>query len=236
MRTRWIGRAAYAALGALLGTSAVGGAQADEVRLKSGTTIRATVADRDAQHVLLRVPRDEIAAVNGKPLPEPPAQGHEAPAFQVTDLSGGRQAIPDPAGRATLLQFWASWCPYCRSDMALLKDLHARYQEQGLRILAVSTDQEVEKLKTFVQEHQLPYPIVANAQQAAQGEEALPARYEVNGIPAYYVIDPNGRISALMSGAAAGRKAELERALTAALQVARKAGRSSSSSDRRAPR
>ena len=208
--------------GAMAGLAFAGAASADDVRLKDGTKLRATVADRDPKYVLLRVSRDQVATVNGKPLASPPEEGQAAPPFEMADLSRNRQAIPDPVGRATLLKFWASWCPYCRGDIALMKDLQAKYGDKGLRILAVSTDQDLEKLKSFVAEQQLPYPVVAGGLPGAKEGEALPERYEVSGIPVYFVVDANGRIMKIIHGAAKSKGDELEHALTAALQVTRR--------------
>lgn len=174
-------------------------AQAEKVRLKDGTEFSAQVLGRDAEHVALAVARGQVDAVDGKPLPAPVATGTNAPAFEAMDLSGARHSLGS-GGKVALLKFWATWCPHCRSDVALMKTLFARYRDQGLQLLTISVDRDVTALREFVRRERLPYPVIAAYETQGSDESRLPERYEMQGVPAYYVIDSNGTIAQTLSG------------------------------------
>ena len=177
-----------------------GVAQAGKIRLKDGTEFSAEVLERNAEHVMLAVPRAQIDALDGEPLPAPVAAGTNAPAFAALDLSGAKHAVPDPSWAATLVQFWATWCPHCRTDVPLLTQWASRYGDQGLRIVSVSVDKDLKALRDFVRAHQIPYSVIALHDQPDGGLPTLPERYEMRGVPAYYVIDAQGVIAQTASG------------------------------------
>ena len=174
-------------------------AQAGKIRLKDGTEFSAEVLERNAEQVMLAVPRAQIDAVDGEPLPEPVASGTNAPAFTALDLSGAKHAVPDPSRAATLVQFWATWCPHCRTDVPLLTEWSARYGDR-LRIVSVSVDKDLKALRDFVRAHRIPYPVIALHDQPDGRVLTLPERYEMRGVPAYYVIDAQGVIAQTASG------------------------------------
>jgi peroxiredoxin len=214
MRRAWLkagGRAAAAAV--VVGLLGVGSALAERIKLTDGAELSAEVVDRSPESLIVRVPRTAVATVDGQPLPPPLLEGAPAPAFHATDLAGVARSLTDSAGQVTLLQFWASWCPYCRKDLPLMKQLFAQHEGKGVRIVTVSIDEDLEKLKAFVGNEAVPYPIIA-----AAGQPGLPELYETRGIPAYFLIDQRGRIAGVWRGSVTqvadpGQKTELEQRL-----------------------
>ena len=197
-------------------------AAADHIELKDGTTVSGAVLGKDGQSVVIRVPRADVASVNGQALPPPVTAGMPAPAFTGVDLNGVPHTIPDASGRVTLVKFWATWCPHCRSDVPLVKDLATRYQQRGFQVLAVSIDQDVGKLQAFVREQQLPYPVIATHGPSVSTEQAgIPDRYEAQGVPAYYVIDRAGMIVQASSGSFVEGKRDLDSLITPLLPPAK---------------
>ncbi len=204
---RRVGRAAIGGIvSAVLCGSQAG--VADEITLKDGTKVSATVLQRDGESVILQVPRAAIDAVNGAPLPLPVAVGSPAPAFTAVDLAGVTRTLSEHRGRPVLMQFWASWCPHCRSDLALMKRLFAQYQGRQLGMVTVSIDQDVETLRAFVKKQQVAYPVIA-----ASAHPDLAERYELQGVPAYYLIDADGVIAKTWSGSVSERPADFEDAV-----------------------
>ncbi|MDP3766660.1 MAG: TlpA disulfide reductase family protein, partial [Dehalococcoidia bacterium] len=167
----------------------------ERIKLNDGTELSASVVDRDAESLVVRVPRAAIATVDDRPLPPPVEVGAVAPAFTATDLTGVARSVGQAQGQATLLQFWASWCPYCRKDVELMKMLLTRYGDRGLRIVTVSIDEDLNKLKAFVAEHALPYSVIS-----VSALPDLPAKYEARGVPGYYLIDGQGVIAGVWRG------------------------------------
>jgi peroxiredoxin len=166
------------------------------------------VLEKNGEAVILGLPRAAVASVDGHPLPPPVAAGTPAPGFSVVDTHGAPQSLEAYRGHATLLQFWATWCPHCRSDLPLMKELAARHQDQGLRILTVSIDRDAAALTAFLRDHPLPYPVISMA-----AAPELPDRYETQGVPAYFLIDPTGVIVQTWSGSVTERESDFEQVL-----------------------
>ena len=198
-------------LGLLLGIIGVHrNVHAAQVKLTDGTEVTGTVVGRDGQSIMLKLQRSSVASINGKPLPPPVIAGSVAPAFSVVDLSGTTQTLGSAKGEVTLLQFWASWCPHCRHDVELLKDVFAKYQGKGVRIVTVSMDQDQKALATFLQGQPLPYPVVAAYSKPNTPESRLPDLYETQGIPAYVFVDARGTIADVMAGSMAESRVDLD--------------------------
>lgn len=192
---------------------------AETVRLKDGTEVSAVVLRKDRDGVLLQVARDQVDSINGEPLPEAVVEGSAAPDFVAVDLNGTTHALSDPSAKVTLLKFWASWCPYCRADINTVKDLYSRYQDKGLRVLAISVDQDVDKLRAFLQKEPLPYPVIPTTGDGLSAQQAaLSERYETHGIPSYFVI-AKGKIAKTIAGSVSAGKQDLETPLKALLGV-----------------
>ena len=190
-------------------------ASADRIRFRDGTEVSATLVQKDGDSVIVRLPRSAISTVNGEPLPLPVVPGAAAPDFKVVDLSGATHSMAENRGHVTLLQFWATWCPHCRSDLKLMKTLLPRYQDKGLRILTVSVDRDVETLQGFLRHDPLPYPVISAASQPD-----LLERYEMEGIPAYYLIDAQGTIVKIWRGSVTESSSDFESTLTSQLASA----------------
>ena len=191
------------------------------IQLKDGKEFSGAVMGKDGESIVVRVPRAAVQAIDGQPLPPPVAAGAKAPAFTVVDLNGNQHALPDKDSKATVVVFWATWCPHCRSDVPLLKELTTKYADKGLQILAVSIDRDLEKLKQFVAQEQLPYPVIASEGPGISSEQAaLPDRYESQGVPGYYMVDGKGVITKTVSGSVTEGKVDLEGHIRSLLGIA----------------
>ena len=202
-RDVWIGL-----VGIWLASCAGPSAGAAEIRLKDGTKFAGTIVRKDPDSVLVRLDRAAVTAVDGQPMTPPLVAGAQAPDFKAVDLNGATQALADNHGQVTLLQFWASWCPHCRRDVSLMKDLFAQYQNKGLKIVTVSIDRDRSALKTFIQSEQLPYSVIH-----ADDQSLLPDLYEAQGVPTYVLIDGKGAVMKTRSGSLTEMANEFKAAL-----------------------
>ncbi len=98
----------------------------------------------------------------------------------VEDLDGNTISSHDWHGKVTFVNFWATWCRPCLEEIPDLVKLQERYGDY-LQIIGVSTDDgPVERVKEFVQEHGINYPVVMNTpelQDAFPGVFALPTSF-----------------------------------------------------------
>jgi peroxiredoxin len=109
--------------------------------------------------------------------------------FTLSDLRGKTWTLKGLRGKVVLVNFWATWCPPCRSEMPDLEALYIQFQNQGFVILAIS-DEEASKVKPFVDEYRITYPVLLDPGRKVTTE------FNVEGIPKSFVYDRDGRLAA----------------------------------------
>ena len=110
--------------------------------------------------------------------------------FTLTDLQGKSWTLKDLKGKVVLVNFWATWCPPCRKEMPDLEALYNRYKDQGFVILALSEDEETNKVAPFIAEQKISYPILLDPGQKVNN------LFQVEGIPKSFVYDRDGKLVA----------------------------------------
>lgn len=178
-------------------------ASGETIRLNTkGKTIEANVLQLDDEQVIIGVPRELIATVDGQPLAAPLKEGSAAPAFTAADLAGTTQSVGDGKAKVTLLHFWVHWCPHCRSDAPQIQALYNQYRDNSsIRIITINLDQQREKVDAFITAHQVTYPVVMDAEAShAAGGKPLHELYQVRGFPVTFLIDRQGIIRHKLSG------------------------------------
>jgi peroxiredoxin len=125
----------------------------------------------------------------------PLAVGALAPDFALADLDGKRRSLSDYRGKVVMLNFWASWCGHCRSEIPALVAVYGDYKDQGLEIVAVSVGEDPTELKTFVQENGMTFTVLADSLTATM------APYQLRSVPTSYFLDAQGVIREVYNGA-----------------------------------
>jgi thiol-disulfide isomerase/thioredoxin len=116
------------------------------------------------------------------------ARARMAPAFQLTTIDGQEVSIDSLAGKAVLLDFWATWCGPCREALPHMKEIAKTFQGEALVILSVSLDGDEGKWKTYVAENGMTW-----LQDRDGGFEGPISRlFSVNAIPHTFTIDADG--------------------------------------------
>ncbi len=114
--------------------------------------------------------------------------GSTAPDFTLKDISGNAVSLSSFKGKPVLLNFWATWCPYCRKERAHLNALYKEYQDKGLIILSVSTDQSAAKVKEYLKQTPAEFIVLSDSSGVAA------SLYSVGGLPTSYLINRDGII------------------------------------------
>ena len=112
-----------------------------------------------------------------------------APVSEITmeDLDGRQISSRDWQGKATIVNFWATWCAPCLEEIPDLIQLQDRYPDH-LQIVGVSMDEgPVEEVKAFVREHGMNYPVVMTTPEL---QRSFPG---VFALPTSFILDPEVR-------------------------------------------
>ena len=118
-----------------------------------------------------------------------------APNFSREDLSHKKINLASYHGKVILLNFWATWCAPCLTEMPTFKEWQKQYGSDKFQVIGVSMDDAAPEVIATVARLKLNYPVV-------MGDEHLGAAYGgVLGLPVTFLIDRAGKISARFQGA-----------------------------------
>ncbi|MCG8475465.1 MAG: AhpC/TSA family protein [Cytophagales bacterium] len=119
--------------------------------------------------------------------------GAKAPEINLETPDGKMFALSSLKGKYVLIDFWASWCGPCRKENPHVVKLYKKYHSQGLEILGVSLDQKKKAWMKAINDDQLKWHHVSDLK-GFTSEAA--EKYQVQAIPATFLIDPEGVIIA----------------------------------------
>ena len=121
--------------------------------------------------------------------------GNQAIDFQLQSLDGKSVKLSDFRGKPVLLNFWATWCGPCRSEMPYLQQINDAMKDQGLVILAVEAGENSTIVQQFMTGLNLTMPTLLDL------DKAVAKSYSVTAIPFTFLIDKNGVIQKKVIGA-----------------------------------
>ncbi|HYP52078.1 MAG TPA: cytochrome c biogenesis protein CcdA [Pyrinomonadaceae bacterium] len=116
-----------------------------------------------------------------------------APEVELKTLAGQPFRLSDMRGRVVLLNFWATWCIPCRSEIPVLNDLNRDLAARGFTVVGVTTHDDAELVREYQKDIAQDYTV-------ATGDEAAAAKFGVSALPTTFVIDREGRVRAKIIG------------------------------------
>jgi thiol-disulfide isomerase/thioredoxin len=128
----------------------------------------------------------------------PVASGSACPAnakpanlnFTLKDMNGKDVKLSAYKGKVILLDFWATWCGPCKVEIPWFVEFQAKYGNQGLQALGVSVDDTVDKLRPYVAQLKMNYPVL----QGLGHDDVQDAYGPLWGIPVTVMISRDGKI------------------------------------------
>lgn len=133
------------------------------------------------------------------------------------------EAPADPAAKAVLISFFASWCVPCRRELPFLVQLDRKYRDKGLRVLGVCVDTDeagIEAAKKLIASAKVGYPVLSDR------FNFLARRYlgEQAPLPSVFIVGRDGLVSNIERGYAKDASAFLLAEVQDALGLERKGG------------
>jgi thiol-disulfide isomerase/thioredoxin len=110
--------------------------------------------------------------------------------FTFNNLTGAKVALSDFNGKVIILDFWATWCIPCRTEIPGFIELQTKYGDSGLQILGLSVDDPLDKLTGYVSTMKMNYPVLRGKGHS----DILDAYQPIPSIPTSVVIGRDGRI------------------------------------------
>lgn len=123
------------------------------------------------------------------------AQGREAPPLPLRDIKGRSFSLADYKGKVVLLNFWATWCIPCRTEIPDLIKMQRQYRKNGLRIIGITYPPEkLSEVRRFGRALKINYRV-------AIGTKATKALFTASEtLPMTVVVDRQGVVREVIEG------------------------------------
>ena len=115
--------------------------------------------------------------------------------FDLALFSGGTLTMSDLRGQIVVLNFWASWCPPCRWELASFETIYQEYRDQGVIFVGVAVSDFEEDAREFAEMIGVTYPMGRDLSGIARD-------YRVLGLPTTVFIAPEGQVTRFLKNAA----------------------------------
>jgi peroxiredoxin len=117
-----------------------------------------------------------------------------APVWAAQLIDGRTLTSEQLKGKVVLVNYWASWCPYCLKEMPVIDEFWKDHRAQGFEVLAVSVDDPPEKVAQYMKEHGYAFA-------AAPMDPSVYAAFgRASSIPTSFVVDADGIIRHKIDG------------------------------------
>ena len=162
----------------------------EEIQALYGSLAPEILETKAAKDVLTKITAMKEREEKGKST----SIGAKAPDFSAPNPDGKDLALADIMGKVTLVDFWAAWCRPCRAENPNVVKVYKKYHKKGLNIIGVSLDKKAEDWKKAIEADGLTWNHVSNL---TYFNDPIAKLYNVEAIPAAFLLDENGVIVAI---------------------------------------
>ena len=132
-----------------------------------------------------------------EPTPAAPTEaklGQQAAALEgLTYIKG--DSVTFEEGKVYVVEFWATWCPPCRTSIPHLTEIQKQFKDNGVTVIGISNEKEIEKVKSFVAEQgeKMNYTVALDTE--GKASNGYMKAFKRGGIPAAFVVDAKGKVA-----------------------------------------
>ena len=124
----------------------------------------------------------------------PPLVGSPAPEIVLKDLQGRDVKLSDLRGKVVLVNFWATWCKPCKEEMPAMQASYDKLRDKGFVVLAVNELEDTARVAEHIRTHGHTFEVVMDH------NNQVANMYGVVGLPASFLIDPQGIVRERIAG------------------------------------
>jgi peroxiredoxin len=123
-----------------------------------------------------------------------PAVGMEVEDFQLTDLDGKLQSLSQYRGKIVLLNFWATWCKPCTTEMPAMQASFDKLRDKGFVVLAINELEDDAKVREHIRTYGHTFTVLMDP------DNKVANQFGVYGLPVSVFIDQQGRVQEYIKG------------------------------------
>ena len=123
-----------------------------------------------------------------------PAVGTAAEDFRLVDLEGKQQSLSQYRGKVVLVNFWATWCKPCTTEMPAMQTTYDKLREKGFVVLAINELEDEPRVREHIKQHGHTFPVLMDR------DNKVANQFGVFGLPVSVFIDEKGVVREYIKG------------------------------------
>jgi peroxiredoxin len=123
-----------------------------------------------------------------------PTIGMQAEDFRLPDLAGKEQSLSQYRGKIVLLNFWATWCKPCTTEMPAMQTMYDKLRDKGFVVLAVNELEDDARVREHIKQYGHTFPVLMDH------DNKVANQFGVVGLPVSVFIDQEGRVQEYIKG------------------------------------
>jgi len=123
-----------------------------------------------------------------------PAVGVQVEDFRLTDLDGKSQSLSQYRGKVVLVNFWATWCKPCTTEMPAMQATYDKLRDKGFVVLAINELEDDAKVRQHIKQYGHTFPVLMDR------DNKVANQFGVFGLPVSVFIDEKGIVQEYIKG------------------------------------